>query len=141
MSHTWQGYKLRFRPQNPIFHSFTGFYFVSFFFEHPVFPSTKCDQNIVGFGNMNWNRLDFFIHWTKVDEKSDIIFCQSLLGFISCSLLSLDERRTDGLDCDVVVLGDEEDALVREVVHQLLLEPLEVMFIAGDSDFTCRWSL
>ena len=37
MFHTWQGYKLRFRPKNPIFHSLIGFYFVSFFFEHPVF--------------------------------------------------------------------------------------------------------
>ena len=36
MSHIWQQYKLRFRPKKPIFLSLTGFYFVSFFFEHPV---------------------------------------------------------------------------------------------------------
>ena len=36
MSHTWHQCKLRFRPKIPIFQWLTSFYFVSFFFEHPV---------------------------------------------------------------------------------------------------------
>ena len=39
MSHTWHQCKLRFKPNIPIFLSLTSFYFVTFFFEHPV-PET-----------------------------------------------------------------------------------------------------
>ena len=36
MSHSCQQCKLRFEPRNPIFHVFSGSYFLSLFFEHPV---------------------------------------------------------------------------------------------------------
>ena len=36
MSHSYQQYKQRFRPKNPIFLGSIGNYFLSLFFDHPV---------------------------------------------------------------------------------------------------------
>ena len=62
MSHTWQQYKLRFRPKNPMFLNFTGIYFVSFFFEHPVVGSLVLCHSAVS--QKSCHVSYFFNHFT-----------------------------------------------------------------------------
>ena len=64
-----------------------------------------------------------------------------MLGFVPCSLLSLNEAGADSLDTDVVLLGNEQDTLVSQFIHKVLLDTFETVIIAGDSDFICKWSL
>ena len=100
-----------------------------------VFPSTNCDKDIISFWDVTWDWFDQLIDWTKIDKESDIILCKRLFGFVSSSLLSLDEAGADSLDDDIVFLGNEQDALVCQIIHEVLLNTLETLIIAWDSDF------
>ena len=82
-----------------------------------MFPSSKFDQDVIGFWNMNWRRFNFLIYWAKVNEQSDVILCKCLLWFILGSLLSLDETGADRLNFYVVILRNEKDTLISQLVH------------------------
>ena len=64
-----------------------------------------------------------------------------VLGLVLPSLLPLQEGRADGLDLDILLLGDAEHALLGEVVAHLLHEALEVVVVVGYPHLVCLGSL
>ena len=85
--------------------------------------------------------FDQIIDWSKIDEESDIRFGGGMFGFVLCSLLSLDEAGTYRLDTDGVLMGNEQDTLVSQFIHEVLLDTLEAMVVARDPNFVSASSI
>ena len=75
---------------------------------------------------------------SEVDEESDIGLGKRVFWFVSGSLFSLDEARTDSLHTDVMFLRNEQNTLVGEFIHKVLLDTLETVVIAWDTNFICK---
>ena len=100
-----------------------------------VFPSTNSYQDVFCFGDMNWNWFNLIINRSKVYKKSDIILCQLVLWLVSSSLFSLNKTWAHRLYNDVMFLRNQKYSLVREVVHDLLLQSFEVVVVSRNIDF------
>ena len=104
-------------------------------------PFPKLRVDVIDCGHGGRDILDVLVDGVEVHDKSTIVLRELVKWFVSSTSLSGQERRTNGLYLDSVLLGDPEDTLCCEVIAEFLHYTFEAVVVTGYVDLSSLRSL
>ena len=105
------------------------------------FPFPKLRVDVIDCGHGGRDVLDMLVNRIEVYDESAIVLRELVKWFVSSSSLFGQERRTNGLHLDSVLLGNPEDTLCCEVITEFLHYTFEAVVVASHVDLPSLRSL